>query len=81
MLTVYFNKILIFLDDYPDVNKVWTKFQGIFGVLGDYIKFKPIFIDYHTQLLQELYDDNVMYVEIRTSLSSVSFYLVTGSIY
>lgn len=44
----------------------------MFGVVGDFIKYMPVFKDYHWKLLEELHNDNVMYVEIRSSLSPVS---------
>lgn len=64
-----FNLIIV---DYADLRVVWKKFQGMFGVVGDFIKYVPVFQDYHWKLLEELHYDNVMYVEIRTSLSPVS---------
>lgn len=64
----YFLNILV---DYPDINTVWTKFQNIFTTVGDLIRFKDAFIAYTKQLLQEMFDDNIMYIEFRTSFSSV----------
>lgn len=57
---------------YPNINSVWSKFEEIFIILGDYLKYKPVFIDFHTKLLQDLYDDNIMYAEIRSGISAVS---------
>lgn len=57
---------------YPNINSVWSKFEEIFIILGDYLRYKPIFIDFHTKLLQDLYDDNIMYAEIRSGISAVS---------
>lgn len=49
----------------------------MFGVVGDFIKYMPVFKDYHWKLLEELHRDNVMYVEIRSSLSPVSFFFLS----
>lgn len=57
---------------YSNINTVWSRFEEIFIVLGDYLKYKPVFIDFHTKLLQDLYDDNIMYAEIRSGISAVS---------
>lgn len=68
------NNCFISTVDYADLKVVWKKFQGMFGVVGDFIKYLPVFIDYHWKLLEELHDDNVMYVEIRSSLPTVRFF-------
>lgn len=68
-----FRHFLLITVDYADLRVVWKKFQGMFGVVGDFIKYMPVFKDYHWKLLEEMHNDNVMYVEIRTSLSPVSF--------
>lgn len=51
---------------------MFTTVSGIFA-------YEPTYRAYHRQLLEELYADNVMYVEMRTGLSPVnsSFRLVT----
>ncbi|EDV42744.1 uncharacterized protein Dana_GF16876 [Drosophila ananassae] len=53
--------------EYPTITQVWDKFQDMFDVLGDAIAYLPAFRAYHWQMLEELYNDNVMYAEIRTS--------------
>ncbi|XP_051167202.1 adenosine deaminase 2-like [Leptopilina boulardi] len=54
--------------NYPDGDKAWIKFQSIFGFLFPFIAYKPVFEDYYYQSLQEMYDDKVLYLELRTVL-------------
>jgi len=58
--------------EYPTITEVWDRFQDMFDVLGDAITYLPAFRAYHWQMLEELYNDNVMYAEIRTSCKTVS---------
>lgn len=57
--------------DYPDINIVWTKFQNLFSTIGGFLDYWPVFKDFHYRILQEMYDDNVMYIELRTGVGSV----------
>ena len=57
--------------DYPDIDVVWRRFQSIFETIKDVIRYLPTFIDFHYQMLQELYDDNVMYAEIRSGMGEL----------
>lgn len=41
--------------------------------------FRPVFADYYYQLLQENYDDKVLYIELRVSLPKL--YDLSGKIY
>lgn len=65
--------------DYPDIDVVWRRFQNMFETVRDAIHHLPVFVDYHTQLLQELLDDNIMYAEIRTGAGEL--YDTSGRIY
>lgn len=65
--------------DYPDIDVVWKKFQNMFETVRDAIRYYPVYVDYHTQMLQEMVDDNVMYAEIRTGAGEL--YDVDGRIY
>ncbi|XP_078033658.1 adenosine deaminase [Augochlora pura] len=53
---------------YSDLDKAWTKFSEIFGFVYPIISFKPIREDYFRTVLEKLYEDNVMYLEIRSTL-------------
>ncbi|XP_068152754.1 adenosine deaminase 2 [Drosophila tropicalis] len=57
--------------EYPTITSVWSKFQDMFDTLGDAISFLPAFRAYHWQMMEELYNDNVMYAEVRTSLKEL----------
>jgi len=43
----------------------------MFDGLSDALIYLPAFRAYHWQMLEELYNDNVMYTEIRTSFKTV----------
>ncbi|EDV90681.1 adenosine deaminase 2 [Drosophila grimshawi] len=57
--------------EHPTITVVWNKFQGMFDTLRDAIYYLPAYRAYHWQLLEELYNDNVMYAELRISLSEL----------
>lgn len=58
--------------EYPSLNSVWTKFQNMFSTIGDALLYIPAYRSYHWQMLEELYNDNVMYAEVRLSFHEVS---------
>lgn len=49
----------------------------MFTATGDMFRLRQVFIDYHERLLYELWEDNVMYAEIRTSFGEL--YEVDGT--
>jgi adenosine deaminase CECR1 len=55
-------------DAYPSAESVWGKFKKIFTTVYDLLSYKPVFQEYIYKLLQELYDDNVMYTELRGTM-------------
>ncbi|KYN36297.1 Adenosine deaminase CECR1 [Trachymyrmex septentrionalis] len=55
---------------YNSVDKAWEKFNSLFGSL-DYLSHRPVYEDLIYRNLQELYEDNVMYAEIRATLSTL----------
>ncbi|KAL7022525.1 hypothetical protein ACKWTF_012282 [Chironomus riparius] len=57
--------------EYPDVNSVWKKFQNMFNVVGGVFDYLPTYKAYHQRILEELYEDNVMYLEMRTGMGGV----------
>ncbi|KAL7726878.1 hypothetical protein ACLKA6_000894 [Drosophila palustris] len=57
--------------EYPTITAVWDRFQGMFDTLTEAIFYLPAFRAYHWQLLEELYNDNVMYAELRISLKTL----------
>lgn len=44
----------------------------MFDTLTEAISYLPAFRAYHWQLLEELYNDNIMYAELRINLHQVS---------
>lgn len=67
------------LVSYPTSEVVWTKFQNMFTTVSDMIRYLPIFREYHKRLLEELYEDGVMYIELRMSFQKM--YDLSGNIY
>ncbi|XP_018325315.1 adenosine deaminase 2-like [Agrilus planipennis] len=64
---------------YKSVDEVWTAFQDIFAVVSPLITYRPVFEDYFYRALEELYEDNVMYLEFRGLLPEV--YELNGTVY
>ncbi|GLV42710.1 Adenosine deaminase-related growth factor A [Carabus blaptoides fortunei] len=52
-------------EKYPDVNAAWVKFNSIFALLFPMLSYRPAFLDNFRQTLDEFYNDNVNYMEIR----------------
>ncbi|XP_066250546.1 adenosine deaminase 2-like [Euwallacea similis] len=46
-------------------NEVWTKFKNTFSCIYDLVSYRPFFQRYIYRLLEELYEDNVFYTELR----------------
>lgn len=65
--------------EYPTITSVWNRFQGMFDTLTEAISYLPAFRAYHWQLLEELYNDNIMYAELRINLHQVSRMRVVAS--
>lgn len=57
---------------YPDINTVWSIFQGYFMAMTDLVMYRPAWEAYLYQALSEFADDNVLYVEFRGTLPPVS---------
>lgn len=58
---------------YNDINVTWKKFEGIFMVFTPLVTYTEAWKDYYRQSLQEIYDDNVMYMEFRGVLPEVCY--------
>lgn len=66
-----FNKNINPMVQFKDANAVWKRFQGMFSFVNAFLVFMPSRLAYFKQALKEMHDDNVQYVEIRTSLKEV----------
>ncbi|XP_045056502.2 adenosine deaminase 2 isoform X5 [Desmodus rotundus] len=64
---------------YPNQDVLWSKFQTIFFTISGLISYAPVFRDYIFQGLQEFYQDNVFYLELRALLLPV--YELDGTTY
>ncbi|KOB77203.1 Adenosine deaminase related growth factor [Operophtera brumata] len=66
-------------DPYESINDVWKRFEKVHKVIKSLITFRPVREKFFYKALEKLYDDNVMYVEIRSGLNSL--YELDGSVH
>ncbi|XP_056133555.1 adenosine deaminase 2-A [Lampris incognitus] len=64
---------------YPSQDVVWHKFERAFITAAGLITHAPVLTDYFYRGLEELHQDNVMYLELRSGLSRT--YELDGSIH
>lgn len=57
--------------EYPSQEVVWEKFEKVFIAAAGLITHAPVLRDYFYRGLEELLQDNVMYLELRSGLSKV----------
>lgn len=57
---------------YTNQDIVWSKFETIFLSVSGLVHYAPVFRDYIFQSLEEFYQDNVLYLELRVMLYLVS---------
>lgn len=62
-------------NNFTDINHVWNDFENLFDITGGLISYKESFLEYLEKSFQEVLNDGVQYVELRTSLSGVSIEL------
>ncbi|GFO33799.1 adenosine deaminase cecr1 [Plakobranchus ocellatus] len=56
------------LKAFPGVNAAWDRFNKYFDQVIPLFIYVPVLKDYISQAMQEFYDDNVQYMEIRGSM-------------
>ncbi|XP_060162628.1 adenosine deaminase 2 isoform X1 [Globicephala melas] len=64
---------------YANQDAVWAKFETIFFAIAGLVSYAPVFRDYISQGLEEFYQDNVLYLELRAMLYPV--YELNGTVY
>ncbi|XP_004692869.1 PREDICTED: adenosine deaminase CECR1 [Condylura cristata] len=64
---------------YADQNVIWSKFEAIFFTISGLVHYAPVFRDYVFRSLEEFYEDNVQYVELRAMLFPV--YELNGTLH
>lgn len=55
-------------EEYPDLNSVWRRFQSVMVITGSAASHVAAFTDYMTRALEDFYEDNVQYIEVRSTL-------------
>lgn len=58
-------------EKYPDINVVWSAFEGTLIALSGMLMYRPAWEAYLYRALSEFVDDNVLYVEFRGTLSPI----------
>lgn len=57
--------------EYPNQDAVWEKFEKSFIAAAGLITHAPVLRDYYYRGLEELHQDNIMYLELRSGVSKV----------
>nr|XP_049699046.1 adenosine deaminase 2-like [Helicoverpa armigera] len=68
-------------EDYKsvDINTVWKRFRKVGRAIGSLIAYRPVREKYWYETLRQFYNDNVMYIEIRSGIYSL--YELNGTLH
>ncbi|XP_018334573.1 adenosine deaminase 2-A-like [Agrilus planipennis] len=64
---------------YRTEREIWAAFLNVLDLVTPVITYRPVFEDYFYRALEELYEDNVIYMELRGLLPQV--YELNGTVY
>lgn len=59
---------------FSNTNDVWEHLKKLFKRVSSAIKYAPVWKSYFKQALQEVYDDNVQYLEFRAAITMVRIF-------
>ncbi|XP_013167566.1 PREDICTED: adenosine deaminase CECR1-like [Papilio xuthus] len=65
--------------DKIDINTIWRKFEKISNVISQLIIYRPVTEKFFYEALNEFYNDNIQYIEIRSGLKSL--YELNGTVH
>ncbi|CAH0696598.1 unnamed protein product [Spodoptera exigua] len=57
--------------NFVDINTVWKRFDKVYFAIKSLISYRPVREKYWYETLKQFYDDNIMYIEIRSGLQSL----------
>ncbi|XP_031334053.1 adenosine deaminase 2-like [Photinus pyralis] len=67
------------IDIYKNKTQIWLVFEKTFSAIKGLVTYRPIFEEYFYEVLRLLFEDNVMYLEFRSTLPEM--YELNGSTY
>lgn len=56
---------------YSNVDRAWHKFMDVFAFVRPLLTYRPVYEDYFLEALKQLSEDNVMYLELRSTLPTL----------
>ncbi|CAG5047724.1 unnamed protein product [Parnassius apollo] len=66
-------------DKSNDINSIWTKFEKVTRTIAELIAYRPVREKFFYEALDEFYNDNILYIEIRSGLQSL--YELNGTVH
>ncbi|XP_001601908.2 adenosine deaminase 2-like [Nasonia vitripennis] len=53
------------------IDEAWKKFLSIFKFIKSLVTYRPVYEDFLYHIMEELYEDNVQFIEVRTPFSAL----------